>query len=139
MATVTMADGTIRSITLQGVGCRSGMCSRVRARSTNADSMWLDVLFQFLQYLRVTRVVLSRLSSDSKMGRSATLPSSPAIGCSTCNGTWDSQKSWTSEACEELISSNLPIIPNEDVANVDCCGCLVVQRRGEEADITCND
>ena len=43
-STITLADGTIRSVTLQGVGCRSGMCSRVRARSTNAESMWLDGL-----------------------------------------------------------------------------------------------
>jgi hypothetical protein len=39
-----MVDGTIRSVTLQGVGCQSGMCSRVRVRSTNADSVWLDGL-----------------------------------------------------------------------------------------------
>ena len=34
---------------------------------------------------------------------------------------------------------DLPIIPHEDVADVDCCGCLVVQVRGDQADITCNE
>ena len=32
-----------------------------------------------------------------------------------------------------------PIIPHEDVADVDCCGCLFVQVRGEQAEITCNE
>jgi uncharacterized protein (DUF983 family) len=32
-----------------------------------------------------------------------------------------------------------PIIPHEDVADVDCCGCLFVQVRGERAEITCNE
>ena len=43
-ANVTMQDGSIRSVTLQGVGCASSMCSRVRARSTEADKVWLDGL-----------------------------------------------------------------------------------------------
>jgi len=32
-----------------------------------------------------------------------------------------------------------PIIPHEVVEGVDCCGCLDVQVRGHEADITCNE
>jgi hypothetical protein len=43
-ATVTMADGTARPITLRGVGCPISMCSRVRARDIKADSVWLDGL-----------------------------------------------------------------------------------------------
>ena len=43
-ATVTMADGTSRAITLQGVGCTAGICSRVRATDVKADSVWLDGL-----------------------------------------------------------------------------------------------
>jgi hypothetical protein len=43
-AKVTMADGTARSITIQGVGCTISMCSRVRARDIQADSVWLDGL-----------------------------------------------------------------------------------------------
>ena len=39
-----MADGTARIITLQGVGCTEGLCSRVRARDLTADSVWLDRL-----------------------------------------------------------------------------------------------
>jgi hypothetical protein len=43
-ATVTMADGTARTVTLRGVGCPSSMCSRVRARDMKADNVWLDGL-----------------------------------------------------------------------------------------------
>ena len=32
-----------------------------------------------------------------------------------------------------------PIIPHEDVEKVDCCGCLFVRTRGNEAEITCNE
>jgi hypothetical protein len=32
-----------------------------------------------------------------------------------------------------------PIIPHEDVEKVNCCGCLYVQFRGGEADISCNE
>jgi hypothetical protein len=41
-ATVTMADGTVRAITLEGVGCPLGMCSRVKAREGKTDGIWLD-------------------------------------------------------------------------------------------------
>jgi hypothetical protein len=34
---------------------------------------------------------------------------------------------------------NLPIIPHENVADVDCCGCLMVCPRGDQADIVCNE
>jgi hypothetical protein len=34
---------------------------------------------------------------------------------------------------------NLLIIPHEDVADVDCCGCLMVRVREGEADILCNE
>jgi hypothetical protein len=40
-ATVTMTDGTRHALTLQGVGCAQGMCSRVRVK--DAD-VWLDGL-----------------------------------------------------------------------------------------------
>ena len=43
-ATVTMTDGTTRAITLQGVGCSIAVCSRVRARDSKADDVWLDGL-----------------------------------------------------------------------------------------------
>lgn len=43
-ATLTMADGTSHTITLQGVGCAQGMCSRVRVRDTQTDGVWLDRL-----------------------------------------------------------------------------------------------
>ena len=33
----------------------------------------------------------------------------------------------------------LPIIPHEHVADVDCCGCLMVQVRDGQADILCNE
>src|SRR5712692_8641440 len=32
-----------------------------------------------------------------------------------------------------------PIIPHEVVTGADCCGCLIVQVRGDQADITCNE
>lgn len=43
-ARVTMADGTTRAITLEGVGCTASMCSRVAVRSMKTDSIWLDGL-----------------------------------------------------------------------------------------------
>jgi hypothetical protein len=41
---VTMTDGTCRSMTVQGVGCSQGMCSRVRVTDTRANNVWLDGL-----------------------------------------------------------------------------------------------
>jgi hypothetical protein len=32
-----------------------------------------------------------------------------------------------------------PIIPHEEVAGGNCCGCLVVRRRGDQAEIICNE
>jgi hypothetical protein len=43
-ATVTSVDGTARTVTLEGVGCSISMCSRVRAKDTNKDNVWLDGL-----------------------------------------------------------------------------------------------
>jgi len=43
-ARVTMADGSARAITLQGVGCTENICSRVRAMDLKGDSVWLDGL-----------------------------------------------------------------------------------------------
>jgi hypothetical protein len=43
-ATLTMADGTVRAVTLAGVGCPQDMCSRVRAKDVKAGSVWLDGL-----------------------------------------------------------------------------------------------
>src|SRR5580704_3050994 len=41
---VTMLDGTTRKMTIQGVGCTESLCSRVRAKDTTTDSVWLDGL-----------------------------------------------------------------------------------------------
>jgi hypothetical protein len=41
--TLTMADGTVRAVKLEGVGCPQDMCSRVKARE-QANSIWLDGL-----------------------------------------------------------------------------------------------
>jgi hypothetical protein len=43
-AKITMTDGTCHAVTLQGVGCRESMCSRVRVRGTKTESVWLDGL-----------------------------------------------------------------------------------------------
>jgi hypothetical protein len=43
-AMVTMASGTTRNITLEGVGCTESLCSRVLATDVKADSVWLDGL-----------------------------------------------------------------------------------------------
>ena len=40
---LTMADGRVRAVKPEGVGCPQGMCSRVKARE-EADSIWLDGL-----------------------------------------------------------------------------------------------
>jgi hypothetical protein len=39
-----MVDGITHTIILQGVGCTESICSRVRAKDTNADDVWLDGL-----------------------------------------------------------------------------------------------
>ena len=31
------------------------------------------------------------------------------------------------------------IVPHEVAAGADCCGCLIVKVRGDQADITCNE
>jgi hypothetical protein len=41
-ATLTMSDGSTRPVTLQGVGCTTNICSRVRALGANSESFWLD-------------------------------------------------------------------------------------------------
>jgi hypothetical protein len=43
-ARVTMSDGTALRITLQGVGCAQGMCSRVRIGDSKTGGVWLDGL-----------------------------------------------------------------------------------------------
>ena len=43
-ATVTLADGGARTVTLEGIGCTVAMCSRVRVVDTNAGTVWLDGL-----------------------------------------------------------------------------------------------
>ena len=42
-ATLTMSDGTVRAVNLEGVGCPQSMCSRVKARE-QANNIWLDGL-----------------------------------------------------------------------------------------------
>jgi hypothetical protein len=32
-----------------------------------------------------------------------------------------------------------PIVPHELATGADCCGCLIVQLRGDQAEITCNE
>jgi len=43
-ARLTLSDGTVRTVTLEGVGCPLGMCSRVKVRANDTDSIWLDGL-----------------------------------------------------------------------------------------------
>jgi hypothetical protein len=33
----------------------------------------------------------------------------------------------------------LPIVPHELIAGADCCGCLIVIERGDQADLRCNE
>src|SRR5207253_2792071 len=39
----------------------------------------------------------------------------------------------------DAAAFDLPIVPHEHVAQVDCCGCLMVQTRGNQAEILCNE
>jgi hypothetical protein len=39
----------------------------------------------------------------------------------------------------DSVFDDLPIIPHEHVADVDCCGCLMVSVHEGEADILCNE
>jgi hypothetical protein len=68
-ARVTMADGTARTLTLQGVGCTERICSRVRATDMKADSVWLDGLASVREISReadgpVTAVLKFRNGSE---------------------------------------------------------------------------
>jgi len=49
VAKMTLADGTLRTVALEGVGCSEALCSRVAVRSTRESdsrvtSTWLDAL-----------------------------------------------------------------------------------------------
>ena len=35
--------------------------------------------------------------------------------------------------------SGFPVVPHELVGGMDCCGCLIVNVRGNQADIICNE
>jgi hypothetical protein len=37
------------------------------------------------------------------------------------------------------INDRVPIVPHADIADVDCCGCLMVHIRKGQADILCNE
>ena len=39
----------------------------------------------------------------------------------------------------DFYNPHLPIIPHEVATGTDCCGCLIVRVRGDQADITCNE
>jgi hypothetical protein len=43
-ATITLVDGTVQVVALQGVGCTESICSRVRARDVDAGNVWFDGL-----------------------------------------------------------------------------------------------
>jgi hypothetical protein len=38
-----------------------------------------------------------------------------------------------------LNHDELPIVPHSDLGDEDCCGCLIVKERGDEADLICNE
>ena len=46
---------------------------------------------------------------------------------------------WRDNRTMRVEGEPYPIIPHEDVEKVDCCGCLVVVERGDQADLTCNE
>jgi hypothetical protein len=41
-------------------------------------------------------------------------------------------------ADKDYVDVNV-VVPHEVVANVECCGCLVAMRSGENAEIRCNE
>jgi hypothetical protein len=43
-AVITTADGNAQRVTLEGVGCPTGVCSRVKAKDVSLDTIWLDGL-----------------------------------------------------------------------------------------------
>lgn len=48
---------------------------------------------------------------------------------------------WTGRKGENIArgEQDIPIIPHELATETDCCGCLIVQVRGDQADIICNE
>jgi hypothetical protein len=76
-ATVRMTDGSRRTVTLRGVGCASGLCSRVRAMNTEGDSVWLDSLASIRDISndtrgRVTAILQSRSGQERRAAIVAT-------------------------------------------------------------------
>jgi hypothetical protein len=37
------------------------------------------------------------------------------------------------------LQQQFPIIPHESASGVDCCGCIVVVQRGNDAELRCNE
>ena len=46
---------------------------------------------------------------------------------------------WATIVIMPLDRVSLPIVRHDQVADVECCGCLIVRVCGDRADITCNE
>jgi hypothetical protein len=71
-ATLTMADGRVRAVKLEGVGCPQGMCSRVKARE-QANSIWLDGLASVSGISHTTGPVTATFKFKNGMERQASI------------------------------------------------------------------
>jgi hypothetical protein len=71
MATITLPDGTRRSVTLQGVGCPAAMCSRVaikgEAAGHDAASVWIDTIAEIRDTTERDALVVMRDASRRRL------------------------------------------------------------------------
>ncbi len=72
-AVLTMADRTTRAVTLEGVGCMATMCSRVRARENNSDSIWLDGLTSIRQIHEANGAVQAKFAFKNGIEREGSI------------------------------------------------------------------
>ncbi len=71
-ATLTMGDGTVRAIRLEGVGCPQDMCSRVKARE-QANGIWLDGLASVREISHIAGPVTARFQFKDGTERQASI------------------------------------------------------------------
>jgi hypothetical protein len=72
-AMLTMADGTAKAVTLEGVGCAANMCSPVRARENNSNSIWLDGLTSIRQIHDANGVVQATFACKNGIERDGSI------------------------------------------------------------------
>jgi len=71
LATVTAADGTIRTVKLEGVGCSASMCSRslikIKNERNSVESVWLDRISEIRETTDTNALFLMRDGAQRRL------------------------------------------------------------------------